>query len=223
MSVSPLYIMEGDRLLNKILAAVMTAGIVIAFFFGFQWWSSIQAVEEVPLEEIEQWDQVKDAPSMEKQTIERKEKPPVYTEDLETFKQGDEVGRVIIPKLEKGFKVYWGADEESLKRGVGMYVSQWTTTPKEQRHTVLSGHRETVFTGLGEVEEGDSIFVEFQNKRYEYRVAKTWVTDAKDRTVIVDKDEPVLTLTTCYPFEFVGDAPDRYIIEATLESVNKIE
>ena len=45
---------------------------------------------------------------------------------------------------------------------------------------------------------------------------KHWITDAEDRTVIVEKDKPTLTLTTCYPFNYIGDAPDRYIIEASL-------
>lgn len=45
-----------------------------------------------------------------------------------------------------------------------------------------------------------------------------WITHADDRTVIVKKEEPTLTLTTCYPFDYIGDAPDRYIIEAKLIS-----
>jgi len=45
----------------------------------------------------------------------------------------------------------------------------------------------------------------------------TWITDPEDRSVIVDKDESMLTLTTCYPFDFIGNAPERYIIEAELE------
>ncbi len=45
---------------------------------------------------------------------------------------------------------------------------------------------------------------------------KTWITHADDRTVIIKKEEPILTLTTCYPFNYIGDAPDRYIIEAKL-------
>ncbi|SCL86021.1 LPXTG-site transpeptidase family protein [Bacillus wiedmannii] len=47
---------------------------------------------------------------------------------------------------------------------------------------------------------------------------KHWITDAEDRTIIVEKDKPTLTLTTCYPFIYIGDAPDRYIIEASLIS-----
>lgn len=122
-----------------------------------------------------------------------------------------------------GYETFWGADPEVLRQGVGMYVSEWTTTPEEKRHTVLSGHRETVFTELGDVKKGDSIFVEYDGKRYEYKVEKMWVTDADDRSVIVEKDEATLTLSTCYPLDFIGDAPDRYIIQSKLINVNDMD
>ncbi|TKH84963.1 sortase domain-bontaining protein, partial [Bacillus cereus] len=50
-------------------------------------------------------------------------------------------------------------------------------------------------------------------------INKHWITDSEDRTVIVEKSEPTLTLTTCYPFDYIGDAPDRYIIESSLLSI----
>lgn len=135
----------------------------------------------------------------------------------------EEVGRLVIPAIETGYSIYWGADEETLDQGVGMYVSEWTTTPDQQRHTVLSGHRDTVFAGLGEMEIGDSVFLEYGGQRYEYAVEKTWITDAEDRTVIIDKDEATLTLTTCYPFDYIGYAPERYIIRASLIGVQEME
>lgn len=55
---------------------------------------------------------------------------------------------------------------------------------------------------------------------YIYQIQKHWIADANDRTVIVAKDKPTLTLTTCYPFNYIGDAPERYIIEATLFAIN---
>ncbi|MFJ1118090.1 sortase domain-containing protein, partial [Bacillus thuringiensis] len=58
--------------------------------------------------------------------------------------------------------------------------------------------------------------LEYDNKTYTYEIQKTWITHADDRTVIIKKEEPILTLTTCYPFNYIGNAPDRYIIEAKL-------
>ncbi len=100
-----------------------------------------------------------------------------------------------------------------------MFVSDLTTTPLGKGHTVLSGHRDTVFTELGQLKENDQLIVEYENKTYTYRIKKHWITDSEDRTVIVDKNEPTLTLTTCYPFDYIGDAPDRYIIESYLLSI----
>jgi sortase A len=54
---------------------------------------------------------------------------------------------------------------------------------------------------------------------YTYQIRKRWITHAEDRTVIVPKKEPILTLTTCYPFDYVGNAPDRYIIQSELIEV----
>lgn len=146
----------------------------------------------------------------------------VMSDEIDQWDKGENVAELKIPELGNSYSVYWGTDDESLDRGVGMYVSEWTTTPDESRHTVLSGHRDTVFTGLDELEDGDSLIVEYENTQYVYRLQKTWVTDAEDRSVIVDKDEPTLTLTTCYPFDYIGSAPDRYIVEAELEQTNSL-
>ncbi|MDX6154284.1 class D sortase [Marinococcus sp. PL1-022] len=146
----------------------------------------------------------------------------VMSDEIDQWEKGENVAKLKIPELGNSYSVYWGTDDESLDQGVGMYVSEWTTTPDESRHTVLSGHRDTVFTGLDELEDGDSLIVEYENTQYVYRLQKTWVTDAEDRSVIVDKDEPTLTLTTCYPFDYIGSAPDRYIVEAELEQTNSL-
>ncbi|PEE67087.1 class D sortase, partial [Bacillus thuringiensis] len=123
------------------------------------------------------------------------------------------VAYLIIPKIQNKYSIYWVADDKVLKKGVGMFVSDLTTTPSGNGHTVLSGHRDTVFTELGQLKENDQLIVEYENKTYTYEINKHWITDSEDRTVIVEKSEPTLTLTTCYPFDYIGDAPDRYIIE----------
>lgn len=136
--------------------------------------------------------------------------------DYEEYEKGAEIGWLLIPALDMKYPIYWGTDDETLNQGVGYHNGNFTTPPDGHGHTVLSGHRDTVFRGLGELEQGTSMYVHFENIQYEYEIKKTWITDAQDRSVIVGKEEPTLTLTTCYPFNFIGSAPDRYIIEATL-------
>ncbi|RLQ81233.1 class D sortase, partial [Planomicrobium sp. Y74] len=136
--------------------------------------------------------------------------------DYAEYEKGAEIGWLLIPALDMKYPVYWGTDEETLMQGVGYHPGNFTTPPDGLRHTVLSGHRDTVFRGFGELEQGARMYVQFENIQYEYEIKKTWITDAEDRSVIVEKTEPTLTLTTCYPFNFIGSAPDRYIIEAAL-------
>lgn len=107
-----------------------------------------------------------------------------------------------------------------MQKGVGLYVSDLTTIPGEDGHTVLSGHRDTVFTGLGELQEKDQLLVDYEGETFIYEITDIWITHEDDRTVIVEKDVSTLTLTTCYPFDFIGYAPDRYIVQAELVSAH---
>lgn len=161
------------------------------------------------------------ADSLEKEILTSPEKEPEKIEEPEPrdyaeYAKGAEIGWLLIPALDMKYPIYWGTDEDTLSQGVGYHPGKFTTPPDGYGHTVLSGHRETVFRGLGELEPGARMYVQFENIQYEYEIRKSWITDAGDRSVIVKKTEPILTLTTCYPFTFIGSAPDRYIIEATL-------
>ncbi|WP_425499477.1 class D sortase [Alkalicoccobacillus gibsonii] len=204
--------------LRVVYSALIIIGLTMTGYFGFQWINGTQAAESVSQEELKQIEDAKTV-TVENEVTETEEEPttdPIMSDEIELFDVGSEMSRLIIPKIEKSYKTYWGADDATLKQGVGMYVSQWTTTPDEKRHTVLSGHRDTVFSELGTLDEGDVLYLEYEEQRYEYEISKIWITDADDRTVIVDKDAATLTLTTCYPFEFLGSAPDRYIIQSKL-------
>lgn len=211
--------------MDVIFKLVIVVGICITSFYGFQWYQGMQAVEESTMEESELFS----THATGKEKLERKKSAssisykPVMSDEMDKFEKGTEVARLEIPSIDSAYTVYWGADEEALDRGVGMYVSEWTTTPDQKRHTVLSGHRDTVFTELGNLEKGDRLAVQFEKSLYIYEVEKTWITSADDRTVIVDKEKPTLTLTTCYPFEFIGNAPDRYIIESSLVEVKNLK
>ncbi|WP_181350363.1 class D sortase [Thalassobacillus sp. CUG 92003] len=131
---------------------------------------------------------------------------------------GEKVGQLAIPRIGYQYDIFWGTGEDTLKQGVGLHDSKWTVTPDRQGHVVLSGHRDTVFNKLRDVTEGDYLYVTYDGTVYEYQIRKIWITDRKDRSVIVSKNKPTLTLTTCYPFDFIGPAPDRYIVESELVS-----
>ncbi|UYG93820.1 class D sortase [Cytobacillus firmus] len=130
---------------------------------------------------------------------------------------GEEIGELYIPKIKSVLPIIHGTDEDELEKGVGHYAG--SVMPGEKDNSVLSGHRDTVFRKLGEVGEGDILEVTTKAGTFEYRVNKVRIVDADDRTVIVPKPRAMLTVTTCYPFDFIGDAPQRYILVAHLVSI----
>uniref|UniRef100_UPI0036F349A6 class D sortase n=1 Tax=Oceanobacillus picturae TaxID=171693 RepID=UPI0036F349A6 len=127
---------------------------------------------------------------------------------------GDEIGELSIPKLKAVLPIFHGTDEDELAKGVGHFAD--SVLPGEKDNSVLSGHRDTVFRKLGEVGVGDELIVTTEAGEFTYKVRKVRIVDADDRTVIVPKPRATLTVSTCYPFDFVGSAPERYILEAYL-------
>ncbi|MFE7084165.1 class D sortase [Priestia megaterium] len=192
--------------------SLIAIGLIIGTYYYLDWNKGRSSAEELTNKEIKHYEE-----SADQKTRPQKKVTPTQTPASQVqHEAGEHVANLIIPAIKKKYSVYWGADEDVLKKGVGMFVSDLTTTPSGNGHTVLSGHRDTVFTGLGTLKEDDQLLVEYEDHTYTYKIKKTWITDAEDRTVIVKKEKSVLTLTTCYPFEYIGHAPDRYIIEAEL-------
>ncbi|WP_047979547.1 class D sortase [Ornithinibacillus contaminans] len=129
------------------------------------------------------------------------------------YEKGEVFGVLLIPSIEAELPIIEGTDQEELKKGVGHYIG--SAYPTQQDQIVLSGHRETVFQNLGDLVVGDQIIIEMPDAAYSYEVTSTDIVDAADRNVIRSTaPDELLTLTTCYPFNFIGDAPERYIIYA---------
>ncbi|TWT25097.1 class D sortase [Planomicrobium sp. CPCC 101110] len=199
---------------------LLLAGLIIGLSSFFEWHSGKTAAQDLTHEEIADFEEIQQEVATEAKVTPAQPKavpPPLLTSGIER-KLGEKTATLLIPEIEQKYSVYWGADDATLKKGVGMFVSDLTTVPGGYGHTVLSGHRDTVFTRLAELEEKDNLMVEYEGRIYVYEIFKMWVTDEDDRSVIVEKDESILTLTTCYPFDFIGSAPDRYIVQARLVS-----
>jgi sortase A len=140
-------------------------------------------------------------------------KEAVYLKQPE---QGENIGELIIPKLDAALPIIHGTDEEELEKGVGHFAG--SVLPGMDDNSVLSGHRDTVFRRLGEVGKGDLLIVKTAAGKFTYKVRQVRIVDEDDRTVIVPKPKATLTVSTCYPFDFVGYAPERYILVANLIS-----
>lgn len=128
--------------------------------------------------------------------------------------EGDNIGSLSIPVLGQKLPIIQGTDADELKKGVGHFTQ--SVLPGEEDNCVLSGHRDTVFAKLGKLKIGDQLIVQTSAGIFTYEIKTIRIVDKDDKTVIVPADHAVLTLTTCYPFHFVGSAPDRYILSADL-------
>jgi sortase A len=129
-------------------------------------------------------------------------------------KKGEHIGTLIIPALEKEMPIYHGTDEDELKKGVGHFAQ--SVLPGENNNSVLSGHRDTIFRNFGELKAGDHFIVQTSAGKFTYEIRDTQIVEQDDKTIIVPTDHAVLTVTTCYPFDYIGSAPDRYILSADL-------
>lgn len=128
--------------------------------------------------------------------------------------QGDVIGSLMMPTIELELPIIQGTGTDDLKKGVGHFLQ--SVLPGEEDNCVLSGHRDTVFAKLGELMIGDQVILHTSAGTFTYEVSGTRIVDKDDKTVIVPTDHAVLTLTTCYPFRYIGPAPDRYIVSADL-------
>jgi len=133
-----------------------------------------------------------------------------YYENITT---GDTVGLLYIPRLDREIPIIEGTDEEELAQGVGHYSD--TGYPGENRQILLSGHRDTVFRQFGELEHGDEFHIKMEHGTFIYVIHDHEIVAADDRTDIdPNRREEYLTVSTCYPFSYVGSAPDRYFLYA---------
>ena len=143
--------------------------------------------------------------------------PTIANAAYKPIKLGEVIGIITIPKLSETYPIVQGTDDKSLKHGVGHFVN--SVMPGAKDNTVLAGHRDTVFSKIGKLKIGDLVIIKTSSGKFDYSVTRTRIVLANDRTVIVPTPTATLTLSTCYPFYYIGSAPDRYIVSAKL--VNK--
>ena len=123
-------------------------------------------------------------------------------------------GRIEIPRLGISALIAEGTEPAQLKRAVGHIVT--TAFPGQPGNCALAGHRDSFLRGLGEVRESDVIRIDTLQGTYTYEVE--WGTVlAPQRVDVLDSTAvPSLTLVTCYPFRYVGPAPERFVVRAKL-------
>jgi sortase A len=122
------------------------------------------------------------------------------------------VGRVEIPRLKVVAMVAEGVTPRKLRKAVGHVPG--TAFPGESGNVAIAGHRDSFFRGLKDVRRGDRIRLNTPDGNFEYRVDSIRLVKPSQTQVLAASKMPTLTLITCYPFYYVGAAPDRFIVRA---------
>ena len=117
-----------------------------------------------------------------------------------------------IPKLRLEVPILPGTDDRTLDRAVGHIED--TAAPGADGNSGIAGHRDGFFRGLKDIAPGDVIELDTLDGKQIYRVERTWVVDPEDVSVLDPTPSRALTLVTCYPFYYVGPAPQRFIVRA---------
>src|SRR5262245_13202905 len=125
---------------------------------------------------------------------------------------GSPLGRIEISAVGLTTMILEGTEEETLRRAVGHI--RGTPLPGERGNIALAGHRDTFFRRLRDIRVNDEITLTTLSGAYHYRVDSTRVVEPDETDVLKNHGADTLTLVTCYPFNFVGSAPERFIVRA---------
>jgi sortase A len=134
---------------------------------------------------------------------------------LERPRPGDLVAKLSIPRLGTELYVFEGTDEKDLRIGPGHMPG--TAMPGAKGNCVIAGHRDTHFRALKDIRQGDEIVLETKRGRFVYAVDGTAIVLPTNTSSLEPARSPVLNLITCYPFYYLGNAPERFVVTAKLE------
>ena len=122
-----------------------------------------------------------------------------------------------VPKLGLEAPVFDGTDESILNRGVGRIIG--TAQVGEPGNIAITGHRDSFFRVLKNIAIGDTLVLDNGAETASYVVEKISIVDPSDVSVLDPTPTRALTLVTCYPFYFAGEAPHRYIVQCSLDKI----
>jgi sortase A len=179
-------------------------------------WSEVDRwlYERVHLEELEIARPMSGVgPAPHSETFERALEPSKAANTKRILSDPQIIGQIEIPKLAVKAVVRRGIDSTTLRRSVGHVPG--TVLPGDNGNSVLAGHRNTFFAPLKGIERGDLIRVRLRSGgTVDYRVDHLAIVGRDALEVMETSPEARLTLITCYPFDFIGPSPRRFIVGA---------
>ena len=189
---------------NPQFASRVRDAILRAIEFGC-WSAGILAIVSVVL--ISWWSATFQAKAAKR--LETLEQLPVQRR---MFQPGDPFGKISIPRIGVSAIVAEGIDETTLRHAVGHFPE--SSTPETAGTVALAGHRDTFFRGLANVRLNDLVTLETPNGKYQYAVVRTAVVGPQHVELVRPSSKSDLVLVTCFPFHYVGPAPQRFVVQA---------
>jgi len=122
------------------------------------------------------------------------------------------VGLLEIPRLGLSTPVVEGDDSVALRGAAGHLPD--TPRPWEEGNSAIAAHRDGVFRPLRKIRVGDELLVQTPRGELRYTVTGTRIVVPTDLSVLRKTTAQTLTLITCYPFNYIGAAPKRFIVQA---------
>ena len=129
-------------------------------------------------------------------------------------KYGDQYGTLRVDAAGIVSPIFVGDGETQLLYGAGQYYG--SVFPGDIGNTVITGHTNSVFKTLGEAQLGDDIRLELTYGTYVYEISNIEIKSNTDQSILAPSEEQILTLYTYYPFDYIGNTPDRYVVTAKL-------
>jgi len=172
--------------------------------------------QEIAGHNVTFFDYVRGIAGLETHTVEQSAGLPKQAPKADRPAPGEVVGRVTISRLNMSAVVLEGVDDATLRRSAGHVPS--TALPGEAGNFSIAAHRDTLFRPLKDIRLGDEVKFATPQKNMTFRVISTRIVKPTDVSVLAPQgDARLLTMITCYPFYYVGSAPERFIVTALLE------
>jgi sortase A len=214
MTVAPVKTSSSRRWLER---ALLLIGLCCLGYWSYAWLDAryTQYREGKLLDEAASVRPAAVEPATETDTLGTFHAPAAASRPRRPKVDGTLVGRIEIPRLGISAIVLEGISNKTLRRGVG-HIPE-TSLPGAEGNAGLAAHRDSFFRALKDIHENDLITVKTLDGTFEYRVEWAQIVQPEDTQVLASTGQPVLTLVTCYPFYYVGSAPERFIVRARRE------
>lgn len=150
--------------------------------------------------------------AVESRKLQRVAAQPEFRVEPRIVTEGDVIGQIEVPRLGLSAIVVQGDSDDILRRAVG-HIPE-TALPGQTGNIALAGHRDTIFRPLRDVRVGDVITLKTSAGNRTYQVNFTEVVPPTDVEILQSRGENELTLITCFPFHYIGHAPNRFVVRA---------